>query len=111
MLKFFFKALVNSSAVYLAGNLVEGFTFSGNFAILAGIGLALAIFQLFIYPIIKIVAFPLVFISFGFFSFFVNMLALWALAYYIPGFTIEGIIPLIWGTTILGIVNLLFFWL
>ncbi|MFY9457553.1 MAG: phage holin family protein [Candidatus Spechtbacterales bacterium] len=111
MLKFLFKALVNSSAIYLAGNLVEGFTFSGDFVILAGIGLALAIFQLFIYPIIKIVAFPLVFVSFGFFSFFVNMLALLVLSYYIPHLTIEGIIPLILGTTILSMVNLLFSWL
>lgn len=111
MLKFLFKALVNSSAIYLSDNLVLGFTFSGDFVMLAGIGLALAIFQLFIYPIIKIAAFPLVLVSFGFFSFFVNMLVLWGLDYYIGDLAIDGIIPLIWGTTILSMVNLLFAWL
>ena len=111
MLKFLFKALVNSSAIYLASNLVEGFTFSGDFAILAAIGLALSIFQSFIYPVIKILAFPLVMLSLGFFGFAVNVIVLWGLAQYVPSLSIEGIMPLILGTIILSTVGLLFSWL
>ena len=111
MVKFALKALANSAAIYLADNLVEGFTFSGDLFILAGIGIALALFQSFIYPILKILAFPLVLLSFGFFRIFVNMAVLWGLAYYIPQLTIEGILPLLWGTMILSMANLFFSWL
>jgi len=111
MLKFAFKVAANSSAIYFASSLVEGFTFSGNFAILIGIGFALAIFHSFVYPVVKILAFPLVFLSFGLFGTIINIAFLWLLAQYVPQLTIEGIMPLIWGTAILSIANLLFAWL
>ena len=111
MFKFLLKAAVNSAAIYIASELVEGFTFSGNLFILLGIGLTLALFHTFLYPIIKIVAFPLVLISFGLFGSIVNMALLWLLSQYVPGLTIEGILPLIWGTAVLSLANFLFSWL
>lgn len=111
MLKFLFKTGANALAIYFASSLVDGFTFSGSWFILAGIGAALALFQLAIYPILKIVAFPLVFLSFGLFGAVINMAALWLIDYVVPQLAIEGIIPLLWGTVILSVVNLLFSWL
>ena len=111
MVKFALKTLINSAAIYLASNLVAGFTFQGDLFILAGIGLALTVFQLFIYPVIKILAFPLVLLSLGFFRFIVNAVVLWGIAYYIPELTIEGILPLILGSIVLSTANLLFSWL
>ena len=110
-IKFLLKAGINSAAIYAASSLVEGFTFSGNLFILAGIGLALAIFQILIYPIIKIVAFPLVFLSFGLFGSILNLAVLWGIAQYVPELTISGIVPLILGAAILSITNLVFAWL
>lgn len=111
MIKFVLKALASSGAIYLADNLIEGFTFSGDLFILAGMGLALAVFQSFIYPVIKILAFPLVILSLGFFGFVVNIIILWGLAYYVPDLTIDGIVPLISGAIVLSAANLIFSWL
>ena len=111
LIKFLFKVGINSAAIYTASSLVEGFTFSGNLFILAGIGAALAVFQTLIYPIIKIVAFPLVFLSFGLFGSIINLAVLWGIAQYVPELSIEGIVPLILGVAILSIANLLFSWL
>ena len=111
MIKFAIKTAANAAAVYIASNIIEGFTFSGNLLMLIGIGVALAIFQLFVYPIIKIVAFPIVFLSFGLFGTLITMAALWGIDYFVPQLTIDGIIPLILGTAILSAVNLLFSWL
>jgi len=111
MVKFALKTAINSASIYLASNLVAGFTFQGNLFILVGIGLALAAFQLFIYPVIKILAFPLVLVSLGFFGFIVNAIVLWGIAYYVPELTIDGIIPLILGAVVLSTANLLFSWL
>lgn len=111
MVKFFLKIASNALSIYFASNLIEGFTFSGSWLILAGIGIALTIFQLAVYPIVKIVAFPIVFLSFGLFGTLLNMAALWLIDYFVPQLTIEGIIPLVWGTVILSAVNFLFSWL
>lgn len=109
--KLLLKTFANSAAIFIASEFVEGFTMSGNLFILAGIGLVLAIFQSFIYPILKILAFPLVLVSFGLFGTITNMVVLWLIAYYVPDLTIDGIMPLIWGTLIVSMANMLFVWL
>jgi putative membrane protein len=111
LIKFPLKIAVNSAAIYTASSIVEGFTFSGNLFILAGIGLALVIFQTLIYPIIKIVAFPLVFLSFGLFGSIINLIVLWGVSLYVPELSIEGIVPLVLGAAILSITHIVFSWL
>lgn len=111
VIKLVLRTAANSAAIYLASNIIDGFTFSGNPLILASIGATLTIFQLAIYPIIKIIAFPIVLLSFGAFGAIANMAALWIIDYFVPQLTIDGIVPLIWGTLILSLVNLLFSWL
>jgi len=109
--KLLLKTFANSAAIFMASKFVEGFTMSDNLFILAGIGLVLAIFQSFVYPVIKILAFPVVLLSFGLFGTVVNMAVLWLIAYYVPDLTIDGIVPLIWGTAIVSVANFLFAWL
>lgn len=111
MIKLLLKTTANSAAIYIASNIIDGFTFSGNLLILAGIGAALTVLQLIVYPVIKIVAFPVALLSFGLLGTLLNLVALWGLAYFIPELSIDGITPLVWGTVILSLVNLLFSWL
>jgi len=111
LIKLLVKSAVNSIAIYSASSLIQGFTFSGDLFILIGIGLALAVFQSFIYPILKILAFPLVLLSFGLFGSIVNILVLWGMAYFLPELTIDGLMPLLLGAVVLSIANLLFSWL
>lgn len=109
--KFAFKIAINSGAIYIASSLVEGFTFSGNLAILALIGSLMALFQIFVRPMVKILAFPLFFFSFGLSGALLNLGMLWGIDYYLPTLTIEGIVPLVVGSIVISFVNLLFFWL
>jgi putative membrane protein len=111
MTKFLLKIIANALAIYVASSIIEGFTYSGSFIMLGAIGLGLTIFQQVVYPVLKIVAFPLVFLSFGLFGTLLNLLALGMIAYFLPELTIDGIMPLIWGTIIISIVNILFSWL
>ena len=111
LIKLTLKTAANAGAIYFASSIVEGFTFSGNFGILIAIALALALFHSFIYPVIKILAFPLVFLSFGLFGTILNLVVLWGIAQYVPQLTIDGLMPLIWATAILSLTNLLFAWL
>ena len=111
MLKFLLKIAANSAAIYIASNTIDGFTFSGSIALLAALGAGLAVFQTLLYPVIKTIAFPLVFLSFGLFGVMTNAVILFGIAYFLPQLTIEGIVPLALGTIILTMVNLLFSWL
>lgn len=111
MVKFFFRTLINSAAIYIADILIEGFTFSGDFVILVGIGLVLALSQTLIYPIIRIVALPFALLGFGFLGAIVNAVILWIIALYIPELTIVGVVPLVLTTVVLGTANILFSWL
>lgn len=105
MLGFLIRILANTAAIYAASHFIAGFTFSGNFAILAGIGVALTIFQLVIYPIVKIMAFPLVFLSFGLFGSLLNVAVLLAIDRALPQLAITGVIPLLWGTLFITIAS------
>lgn len=107
MIGFLVKSAGNAGAVYLAHLWIDGFTFSGNWFILAGIGLLLALNTKVVYPIVKILAFPVVLLSFGLFGALINAAALWLIAYFIPQLTIEGLVPLVLATVIISTVNLL----
>src|SRR3989344_3456382 len=85
------RIILNAGAIYLANSLVDGFTFSGNFVMLFFIGGILAVFQSFIYPLLKIIAFPLVLLSFGLFGFIVNAAVLWGISYFFAELSIDGI--------------------
>ena len=111
IIKLALRVLINSGAVYLADSLVSGFTFSGDFVILFIIGAILAAFQTFVYPIVKVLAFPLVLLSFGLFGFVVNAGVLWGISYFFDELTIDGFVPLILATIIITIVNIPFSWL
>jgi putative membrane protein len=111
LIKLALRTTANAGAIYFANSIVDGFTFSGNFVILIAIALALALFHSFVYPVIKILAFPLAFLSFGLFGTIINIVVLWGIAQYVPQLTIDGLMPLIWATAILSLANLLFSWL
>jgi putative membrane protein len=108
MIKFILRIAANAGAIYIANIVVDGFTFSGNLFILAGIGGAMAIFHTFVYPIVKILAFPLVLLTFGLFGFITNALLLWFTAYFVQDLTIDGFLPLLFSTFILSIGNTIF---
>lgn len=109
--KLILRVILNAGVIYFADSIIEGFTFSGGFVILFVIGAILAVFQSFIYPIIKIIAFPLVLLTFGLFGIIVNAVMLWVIDYFIPELVVDGIVPLVLATLMLSVVNVLFAWL
>ena len=112
MLTFFLKLLIriagNSAAVYIADLYIDGFTFTGNWFMLATTGFLLAAGNIFLKPLLKVLAFPLVFLTFGLFNVVINMLILWGVDILMPSLSIDGLLPLLWGTFVLSMVNMVF---
>jgi putative membrane protein len=61
-------------------------------------------------PVLKLLTFPLTILTLGLSSLAINVLCLAVVAWYIPGFTITGVIPAIVGSIVLSIVSTLLHW-
>lgn len=97
--------LANSLGILIAAELIAGVSFSEDLMILLMAGLILGLVNFFVKPILKILSFPLILLTFGIFSFILNILILWFVAKITPGFIISGIMPLVWTTIIISATN------
>jgi putative membrane protein len=61
-------------------------------------------------PVLKILTFPLTFLTLGLSSLGINALCLGFVASQVPGFEIKGIIPTIAGSIVLSIVSTVIHW-
>ena len=108
MLSFIIRVIGNAVALYVAFLIVPGFVVSGFWEQYLIAGLVLALLNMIVRPILKIISFPLILLTLGLFTFIINILILWILDYLVLFVTIEGFIALVWATIIVSIINLFF---
>jgi putative membrane protein len=99
--------IANAIALWLAAYFIADFQISyelTNFLLVASL---FTIINLYIKPIIKMILSPLIILSFGLFTLVINAALLWALDLLSENLTIIGLMPLIYATLIVSIVNLL----
>ena len=95
-------------AVYVAFLLVPGFIISGDWKQYLIAGIVLGLLNMVVRPVLKLVSLPLILLTLGMFTFFINILILWVFDYLMPSVTIEGLMAMIWTTIIVSIVNIFF---
>jgi putative membrane protein len=61
-------------------------------------------------PVLKLLTFPLTILTLGISSLAINVFCLAGVAWFIPGFTITGVLPAIVGSVVLSIVSTLLHW-
>lgn len=89
--------------LYLATRFIPNVQILGGIKTLLLAGLVLAVFNYFVKPILKIITLPLRLVTFGLFSFVLNMALLWAADILFSNLIIKGLAPLflssmiIWG--------------
>ncbi|MEK7217538.1 MAG: phage holin family protein [Patescibacteria group bacterium] len=108
MLRFIIRILGNAVALYVAFLIVPGFLVSGSWEQYLIAGLILALLNMLVRPVLKVISFPLILLTLGLFTFIINILMLWILDYLVSFVAIESLIALIWTTIIVSIVNLFF---
>ncbi|HXV26434.1 MAG TPA: phage holin family protein [Candidatus Paceibacterota bacterium] len=111
MRKLFFAVLINGLALWVAAWYVPGVSISGGYETLAVAGLVLALLNGIARPVLKVLAFPLMLATLGLFSLVINGLLLWALTVIVPSVLIGGIVPLIWATLVVSVINTVLNWL
>ena len=95
----------NSVAIYAAAYLVNGINFNGNWLVLLFAGLVMGAINFFVKPVLKLIAFPFILITFGLFTLVINMALLWTVDLLVKELTIETLLALFWGTVIISVVN------
>ncbi len=106
-MRFVYQILVNTIAVKAASYFIPGFLFSGDMVSLVWVSLLLTLANFFLKPVLKLIAGPIIFLTFGLFIVVINMIMLFVIDYYILELQINGIAPLFWGTFLIGALNLL----
>lgn len=104
-IKILIKIAVNATALYAAGLLINGFSIEKSIAVLAFAGIVLWLGTTIVRPLLKILTFPLMLITFGLFNIIINMLILWGVAFIVPQLEIAGIVPLFMATILISLIN------
>ncbi len=104
-MKLLIQILGNSLGIYLASFIIPGFSFRGNLKILILAGVILGVINFFLKPILKLVSFPLMWLSFGLFNFAISAFLLWLTAHFVPEIKIDGMLPLCLATILLSVIG------
>lgn len=106
--KFISHILSNAVALYAAGYFITGFKLTGDIIGIVTVALILTLINAFVRPILKLIFVPFMMITLGLFSIVVNAIILVILDKLSTQLTIEGYLPLLWATLIIGLVNFVF---
>lgn len=114
MLRLLISWAVNASAFLITQRIIDHIL-PGQFrirdivtALIAA--LALGLINATVRPLLQILTFPLTILTLGLSAFAINVLCLMFVAWYVPGFTIGGIVPAMIGSIVLSIVTTLLHW-
>jgi putative membrane protein len=120
MPKFLLNWLLNALAFPITATILDrirtsGYPAVGGFQIKSFVAALIAALMLglvnsTVRPILKLLTFPLTLFTLGLSSLAINVCCLVFVAYYVPGFEIDGIVPAVLGSIILSIVSTLLQW-
>lgn len=103
--RFVFHIFSNALALLAAAYFVVGFTFHGDFWALIVTAAVLTLINTFIKPLFTFFLSPLIILTLGLFSLVINAATLYILDIFSSSLTIQGYLPLLYGTLIVTIVN------
>ncbi|MEK7115272.1 MAG: phage holin family protein [Patescibacteria group bacterium] len=105
--KLILTIVANLAAVVFASYFVPDFMVTTSAQGLVPLVVTLSLINLTIRPIIKIFLSPLIFVTFGLFTLIINAGILFAVDIFSDYLTINGLLPLLYATSIISVINLL----
>jgi putative membrane protein len=102
-MRFIVKLCAVAVALLLAAQYVDGITIE-NFwpsAVLAAV--IFGVLNAVVKPVVKLFALPVSILTLGIFSLVINVMIFWLITF-VPGVTISGFMPALWGLVIVSIV-------
>lgn len=103
--KFIFQIIANALAIFIAAYFLPQISFKGDLLDYLFVGAILAIANLLVRPILKIISAPLIFITLGLFLIIINAIILFGVDWFIEALKISNVWGYLWGTIIISIIN------
>ena len=101
--------LVNSAALWVATQVVDGISFTGDVPRLLGVALVFGVLNVVVRPILKLATCPFYILTLGLFTFVVNALMLLITSVASEalglGFHVDGFIPALIGALVVSIIS------
>ncbi|PIQ68888.1 MAG: hypothetical protein COV91_01605 [Candidatus Taylorbacteria bacterium CG11_big_fil_rev_8_21_14_0_20_46_11] len=105
-MKILIHLLVSTAAIIVATYLIPGTTITLMSAVILSI--VLGVINVFIKPVVKLVALPLTVLTLGLFSLVINALFILLAAAIVPGFSVAGFWMAFWFSIALSLINAFF---
>lgn len=105
--RFIFHIFSNAIALLVAAYFVPGFTFRGDFVAILITATILTLINIFIKPLFSFFFGPIIILTLGLFSIVINAATLYILDIFSAPLTIQGYLPLLYGTLIVTAVNMI----
>ena len=103
------RLLINAAALWVATQLVDGISFTGDLPGLLGVAIVFGVLNVLVRPILKLVTCPFYILTLGLFTFVVNavMLLITSAASEALGlgFHVDGFVPAFIGALVVSIVS------
>ena len=103
-MKLLLRFLIIAATVYLISAYISGIHANSTNTILI-VALVWSLIIMLVRPVLKVLTFPLTLITLGLFSFVLNAVLFYAMTYFVPGFTVAGVVPALVGSAILSCVS------
>lgn len=103
--RFLLRIALNAGAVWLTTQLLPGFQFPANIPLLFSAGVVLAVIFTIVRPILRVLSFPFLILTFGLFNIIINIVLLLIADNFISQLVITDFWSLFWASVILGVVN------
>lgn len=107
MLRFILKIGLNLAALYIAKSFILNFRIDGGVRMLLETGILLALLNVLVRPILKLVSTPLIWLTFGLFNLVINMAILWLADRLLAEITITGWAAYVWVSLITSLANII----
>ncbi|NBV77411.1 phage holin family protein [bacterium] len=94
------RVIFTAFALYATVYAIPGITVSGGWQTFALVAFVWVALSLSVKPVLKIVMLPITFLTVGLSSFVLNALLFWGMTLAVPGFSIDGVIPVLLGSLV-----------
>ena len=106
---FALRLLVNAAALWVATRIVPGVSYTGGWLPFLGVALIFGAMNTFVRPVARVLAFPIVLVTFGLFLLVINGFMLWLTSAVSDaldlGFQVGGFWSAFWGALVVSVVS------
>jgi putative membrane protein len=104
MVRFFLRALIAAIGLWIAAHLVPGVSYD-NYVTLLIAGVLLGIVNALVRPVVFLLTLPITIVTLGLFLLVVNAAMIGLVAFFLKGFTVDGLVAGVLAAVVTGAVS------